>query len=381
MSQRNRKTSRDLSGYLETLSPEERQHMKDNSPLKGLTPFTPENIQASAFHISSPIDEAERRTDAPTKLRGRTIGELEEQELKHGNPLEIPLARISPNPWQPRKQFDPEKLDELAGTIQEIGLQQPIVVREKGVDSDGQGQYELIAGERRLRAHASLGMPTIKAILSNATEEEVAFAAMVENMARENLSGYETYKGITKLSKHYPNRSSMARVLGCSRSHLYRYLSYEKLPDFILEDLERQPELLSGTYAEMLSTIISEHSYEAVEPVLKELWQSVKDKSLLQSALPTRLNLRMSKLGRPTPQVNTLSSFYFNDSKIGQVKREGNNLTLKLGLQKISDELKEDIQRDLAKWLKSYLEKNDKSLKVSELVKETTFGGSEAATS
>ena len=101
---------------------------------------------------------------------------------------DIDIEDISPNPYQPRKNFDKEALSELAESIKEYGLLQPIVVIDKGDD-----EYLLVAGERRLRAHKLAGLDTIKAIVAdfNIDDARLRELALIENIQRENLNSIE----------------------------------------------------------------------------------------------------------------------------------------------------------------------------------------------
>ena len=100
--------------------------------------------------------------------------------------VELPVASIVPNPNQPRKSFDEDSIAELAKSIEQVGLIQPLMVR-----MNGQG-YELIAGERRLRAVKSLGYETVSCIVcADMKEEDSAIAAVIENLQREDLDFFE----------------------------------------------------------------------------------------------------------------------------------------------------------------------------------------------
>jgi len=103
--------------------------------------------------------------------------------------LEIPVTAIRPNPDQPRKDFPPESILELGQSIKNKGLQQPVVVRlVAGRDHDEKPAYELIIGERRLRASQAVGLKTIRAIVRDVSDDDLLRLAMVENIHREDLS-------------------------------------------------------------------------------------------------------------------------------------------------------------------------------------------------
>ena len=99
--------------------------------------------------------------------------------------IELPVDSVKPNPYQPRRVFEPGALDELASSIIEFGVLQPISVRRIG------SQYELIAGERRLRACKLVGLATIPAIIYNFKDDDSALLALLENLQREDLDVYK----------------------------------------------------------------------------------------------------------------------------------------------------------------------------------------------
>ena len=133
---------------------------------------------------------------------------------------EIPVNEIRPNPYQPRKTFNEEALNELAESIKNYGVFQPIIVKKsiKG--------YDLIAGERRLRASKLAGMETIPAIVKEFSDEEMREISLLENIQRENLTAIElawAYKGI--IDNLDIRQEDLAKKIGKSRSHITNTLS------------------------------------------------------------------------------------------------------------------------------------------------------------
>src|SRR5574341_145193 len=111
-----------------------------------------------------------------------------------GGPAELPIAEIDPNPFQPRRDFDETELAELAASIKSAGLLQPVLVRERA-----DGRYELIAGERRLRACRSLGWTTIPAVKREVDDRTLLTLALVENLQRDDLSPVDEASGYRRL--------------------------------------------------------------------------------------------------------------------------------------------------------------------------------------
>ncbi len=143
--------------------------------------------------------------------------------------LQIPLQNIRPNPHQPRKEFDKERLEELAGSIQKHGLIQPITVRYIG-----EKRFELISGERRLRASKQAGIKKIPAYIREANDEEVISFALVENIQREDLNPIEVALGYQRLIDEVNfTQAQVADKVGKSRTTVTNMLRLLQLPPFI----------------------------------------------------------------------------------------------------------------------------------------------------
>ena len=129
--------------------------------------------------------------------------------------LEIPIQGVTPNPKQPRTHFDEETIDSLAASIREVGVLQPIVVRR------GQGGYELIAGERRLRAAKKAGLATIPAVIRDSEDADTLREAIIENIHREDLGPIELADAFRALLDDLGlTQETLAERLGVSRSHI-----------------------------------------------------------------------------------------------------------------------------------------------------------------
>lgn len=138
----------------------------------------------------------------------------------------IPIDAIRPNPYQPRRVFSQEALEELCASIKQYGLLQPISVRKTGNDT-----FELIAGERRLRASKMAGMKYIDAIIFSTYEQDSAVIAMMENLQRENLHYMEEAEGYQNLIRdHGLSQDELARRLGKNQSTIANKMRILKLP-------------------------------------------------------------------------------------------------------------------------------------------------------
>lgn len=154
--------------------------------------------------------------------------------METGRVVFLPAKSIQPNPAQPRVVFDAEGLDELAESIRRHGILQPLSVRRKG------GVYELIAGERRLRAASQAGITDIPCIIMNMDDREASLAALVENLQRRDLDFIEEAQGIARLLKEGDlSQEQAARLLGKSQSAVANKLRLLRHSPPVLEKLRQ----------------------------------------------------------------------------------------------------------------------------------------------
>jgi ParB family transcriptional regulator, chromosome partitioning protein len=174
---------------------------------------------------------------------GRGLGALidDAEKMKQAGITEVEISKIEANPYQPRSNFDEESLEELANSIREIGLIQPITIRKTGVD-----RYQIIAGERRLRAAIKAGLETIPSYIRQAKDEGMLEMALVENIQREDLDAIEIALSYQRLLEelHFTQEDLSGRV-GKKRSTIANYLRLLKLPAVIQKAL-REKEISMG---------------------------------------------------------------------------------------------------------------------------------------
>ncbi|CAM3588726.1 nucleoid occlusion protein [Brevibacillus invocatus] len=194
---------------------------------------------------------------------------------------QIPVEDIVPNPYQPRTVFDDEKIDELCQTIRTHGLIQPIVVRVRD------GRYELIAGERRLRATKKLGMERIPAIVKEFNDAQTASIALIENLQREGLTAIEEAVAYQKLiDLHNLTQESLAQRLGKGQSTVANKLRLLNLPQPIQDSLMARQ--LTERHARALIPLKDETlQLKVMQEILEREWNvkqtEVRVKQLLEA--------------------------------------------------------------------------------------------------
>ena len=177
------------------------------------------------------------------KIEEKIMNETSNEEI-----VEIPLKELRSNPYQPRKNFDEEALQELANSIKEHGVFQPIIAKKsiKG--------YEIIAGERRVKASILAGKETIPAIIRDFSDQDMMEIALLENLQRENLNALEEALAYKKLLDELSlTQEQLAKRIGKSRSHITNMLGLIALPEEVKDEIMEGK--LSMGHARVLSKI------------------------------------------------------------------------------------------------------------------------------
>src|SRR5437867_1713986 len=157
------------------------------------------------------------------------LGPTREEAEREGSLVELPIKDIKPNPFQPRQTVDPAALEELVSSIKQAGLLQPVVVRRAN------GGYELIAGERRLRACQQLGWERIPAVQRDADDRTLLTLALIENLQRDDLSPVDEARGYERLIAEVSvTPQDVADAVGRDRSTVANALRLLKLPAAVL---------------------------------------------------------------------------------------------------------------------------------------------------
>ncbi len=178
----------------------------------------------------------------------------------------IEIDRIESNPYQPRRSFDEEKIDELARSIKTYGLLQPIIVRHKR----GGAGYQLVVGERRYLACKSLGMRKIAAVVKELTDNAVATVALIENLQREDLNFIEEAEGYARLIDDFGfTQEVLAQRIGKSQSTIANKLRLLKLPDRVKSLLVKE-ELTERHARALLKLPTREEQEKMVAEILKK---------------------------------------------------------------------------------------------------------------
>jgi ParB family chromosome partitioning protein len=268
-------------------------------------------------------------TMAAWQAAQRRIEELEAQ----GSSSMVSIEAIKPNPWQPRRVFKDDEIRKLADSIVEVGLIQPIAVRRvQNLDTG----FELVAGERRLRAHRLLGLPEIKAVIIQVADEDMAAMALAENIDREDLSAYEIAIAVKNAEAAFPSRKELAKSLGMQRSDLYRYLAFFQLPAFIREDLDANPAMLGRDAAEALVGVLKKHGDKATESVSR-IWTRFKAGEIEQGKLAATID-GLATRGPTARSDRDIKKLFIGKAQAGSITRDAGAVTVKIRAGALSPE-------------------------------------------
>ena len=229
--------------------------------------------------------------------------------METGRVMFLPVRAIRPNPSQPRKIFRPEALDELANSIRQHGILQPLSVRRVG------NSYELIAGERRLRAAQLAGLTDIPCIVMNMDDRESGLTAMVENLQRQDLDFVEEAQGIAYLLDQWNmSQEQAARMIGKSQSAVANKLRLLRHSPPVLHAL-REAELTERHARALLRLGSEEEKLAAITVIARQKMSVARTESYIEELLRSA--------GEKAPKVN-IGAFLNNlNQSLSKIQRSG----------------------------------------------------------
>jgi len=200
---------------------------------------------------------------------------------------EIELEKIKPGRFQPRSNFDDGKLEELTNSIKNQGVLSPILVRELGLN-----EFEVIAGERRLRASKKAGLTSIPCLVDQKQDQDALVSALIENLQREDLNPVEEARGLDRLKREFGlTQDEVATSTGKARSTIANSLRILSLPNLVLEMLSKG-EIEKG-HAKLLVSMEKKEAEETAKRIVKNKL-SIKDLSGITSKRAASKNIKQN---------------------------------------------------------------------------------------
>ena len=198
---------------------------------------------------------------------------------------EIEVSKIKPGRFQPRSNFDQDKLAELTESIKKQGVLSPILVRELGLN-----EFEVIAGERRLRSSKMAGLETIPCLVDQKKDEDALISALIENLQREDLNPVEEAKGFDRLKREFGlTQDEVASSTGKARSTIANSLRILSLPTLVLDMLSSGK--IEKGHAKLLASMQPNKAEEVAKKIIKDRL-TVRDLSNLSLKSKSKLNSR-----------------------------------------------------------------------------------------
>jgi ParB family chromosome partitioning protein len=247
-----------------------------------------------------------------------TIKEPEIEEVTGEIVQNIKITKIEPDKEQPRKRFDEEKLDELANSIKQYGVIQPIIVTLKD------DYYQIIAGERRWRAAKKAGLTEIPCLVRTKTEQENREIALIENIQREDLSPLEEAKAYQALIKEYGySQTELADIVGKKQSTIANKLRLLKLSDDVQFSLNQKQ--ITERHARAMLSLNEEKQQEVLREVLKKKL-TVADTERLIKKEPKPKKKKASADVKKTISRNVKIALNTLQQAIGMIEKTGTSL-------------------------------------------------------
>ena len=274
---------------------------------------------ARFFGINS--DNPETPAENPVAFEVPVIAEDIPVEIVTKNDIQhLKICDIVPNPFQPRKTFHAEALKDLAASIKEFGVIQPLLVRRV------KDSYELVAGERRLRASKLVGLEEVPAIIKELNDKEMAELAMIENLQREDLHFLEEAEGFHQLIANFGfTQEELASRMGKSQSTIANKLRLLKLNDEVKRELYQGS--LTERHARALLKLTEAVQQEEALAIIKERGLNVRESEMLIQEIIDEISREKDKKAPKQNVVRVIRDvrIFLNtiNNVVGQMKKSG----------------------------------------------------------
>lgn len=251
---------------------------------------------------------------------GALISDMSEAEDEKMTALE--LTELRPNPYQPRKEFRRESLEELADSMKQYGIVQPLVVR-KSIHG-----YEIVTGERRFRAAEMAGLKTIPVVVRECDDDQMMEIALIENLQREDLNPIEIALAYQKLMDHFSfTQEELAERVGKSRPHVANFLRLLQLPSDLQKDVSRGT--ISMGHARAILAIKNPETQRKLADKVKKDQMSVRELETLIQRIQTQ-GAKKEKKSEPNQVSPTIKHYedllqqvFHTPVKIKQGRKKG----------------------------------------------------------
>lgn len=278
--------------------------------------------------LSALLNDSDEVLSRPSNTSPSSSGEVSETNAASnarvpGGIYEIEINRVAVNPYQPRTEFDQEALQELSESIRLQGLIQPITVRE-----DGTGHYQLISGERRLRASKLAGLTSIPAYIRTANDQQMLEMALIENIQRENLNAIEVALSFQRMIEELNlKQDELGERVSKNRSTVTNYLRLLRLPPVIQAGI-RDGQLSMGHARALINLPEADHQLYVFQEIIKNGLSVRKAEEIVREIQQGK------KIEKSTGKSNTPLSFQYQKIEDDLASRFATRVKLKLQSKK-----------------------------------------------
>jgi ParB family chromosome partitioning protein len=268
---------------------------------------------------------------------------LQEKDVQTAEVRQIPIDLIVLNPYQPRKQFYEESLQELADSIRNFGVIQPILVRRKD------DQYELIAGERRLRASKLAGLALVPAIVTDYSNQEMAEVALVENLQREDLGFMDEAEGYRLLIDEFGiTQEELARRVGKSQSTIANKLRLLRLPDNVRQNISQ--EIITERHVRALLKLKNDkQQIEVLNEIYEKKLNVRETEDLIEKVLEPPLSEKGKKKDKGQKVIRIVRDARILINTVRQLVKDMQNSGVPIQLEEIDGEERFQVVISIAK--------------------------------
>lgn len=252
--------------------------------------------------VSREIEEAQ--TQAAQSKSAEKSAAQDKNEVQKGNLLELPIDQIQRGQYQPRRYFDEDALNELAESIKEQGLLQPIVVRTIGPQGKDKGsKYEIIAGERRWRASQIAGLHNIPVLIKELDDKSTIAVALIENLQREDLNPMEEAYALNRLKDEFDlTHDQVAKAVGKSRSTVTNFLRLTALAEPVRKMVENTD--LEMGHARALLSLDAKQQLEAAKQIVEKAMSVRQAEALVRKLGDNAFSKAGSKPAKAKPDAD-----------------------------------------------------------------------------
>ncbi|OTP70302.1 Chromosome (plasmid) partitioning protein ParB [Caballeronia sordidicola] len=209
--------------------------------------------------------------------------------------------------------------------------------------------FQLVAGERRWRAHKLLNKQSIRAVVIECSDQDMAALALMENVTRDDLTDYEIAIAVRRAESEFPQRTRLAKVMGVTRNDLYKFLAFDELPDFIKSDLDLNPSLLAANSAQEIANALKKTGESGLKAI-RDLWPLVVNGDLVPSKVAAAINAQVTRgVSAADAGGRSILKIFSGKIQAGSITKDVKGLTIKFKAGVVTEEQETLLREQIGK--------------------------------